>query len=343
METVWFDALTPKHIRLASFVKQIAEGKGYQFLLTTRYYDEIPGMVELLGLKPEFVGRHGGSSLKDKLRYSFERLDALLDLVVDREIKYVVCHASPEATRIGFGLGLETININDSPHAEAVARLTVPLTTKLISSSFIPKKVWTVYGLRRNALVTYRGLEVLTWIRRQKIEPLNLGLRKPVVLFRPEEVKASYLKHSMSGSFIGSKLREAQGKLGFSLVVLPRYETQRKALEEILPDAYVLKRQEEGLSLISSCDVFIGAGGTMTWEAALLGKPTISAFPTKLYVGSALERLGLLTRAAPSTILGLLKRMLTNYDKLEKRSESIARRVVSQLKDPLEIVDTLIS
>jgi predicted glycosyltransferase len=343
METVWFDALTPKHIRLATFIKQIAERKGYRFLLTTRHYDEITGMAKLFGLKPEYVGRHGGALLKDKLRYSAERLDALVNLVVDQEIKYVVCHASPEATRIGFGLGCETININDSPHAEAVARLTVPLTTKLISSSYIPKKAWMVYGLKRRALISYKGLEVITWIKRQKIRPVELGLRKPVVLFRPEEVKASYLNSSTNGSLISSKLREAQEKLGFSLAILPRYESQRQALEKVFPAAYVLKKQEEGLSLISSCDVFIGAGGTMTWEAALLGKPTISAFPEKLYIGSALEKLGLLTRATPSTVFSLLKKILTNYNRIEERSEKMAKRVVSKMEDPLGIVEALIS
>lgn len=340
---VWFDALTPKHMRIAKYVGQIVQSKGFDFLLTSREYDEIPAMSKILSLNPIYVGRHGGSDLKNKFKASAERLLELYRIIEKLDVRYIVCHASPEATRIGFGLGIPTININDSPHAEAVARLTIPITTKLISTDFIPEKTWYRFGLMRGALLRYHGIEVVMWIKREKIEPVDLGLKHPIVLFRPEEVKASYINSNTDSSYLTQALRSAQSELGFSLVVLPRYANQRSALMDELPDALVLSEQADGLSLIASSDVFIGAGGTMTWEAALLGKPTIAAFPKTLYVERALKRLGLLTRASQSNLTTKLRHIIANLDKVSSTQQRLAREALNSFEDPLNLLSRIIT
>ncbi|MEM0322220.1 MAG: DUF354 domain-containing protein, partial [Thermoprotei archaeon] len=324
MPVIWFDALTPKHLRIAKYMQEIARNKGYGFLLTSREYDELPSISRILSLRPIYVGGHGGSDLRAKLEASVKRLLELYNLVKSFDVKYVVSHASPEATRIGFGLSLPTININDSPHAEAVARLTVPLTTKLISSDFIPAKAWYRLGLARSSLVSYHGIECIAWIKREKVIPKDFGLKRPIILFRPEEVKASYVRSQTNSSYLAPILRGAQKKLGFSLVALPRYKSQYAALQDDLPDAVVLRDQEEGLSLIASSDVFIGAGGTMTWEAALLGKPTLSAFPKTLYIEKALGGMGLLWRVSKSNLLSSLEYVLNNLEALSFRQKKLA-------------------
>lgn len=332
---VWFDALTPKQLRIAKYVKQLAHSRGYDFFLTSREYDEMSAISKILSLNPVYIGRHGGSDLKRKLEASVERLVQLYHTIEKLDVRYIVCHGSPEATRIGFGLRIPTININDSPHAEAVARLTVPLTTKLVSTDFIPERVWYRFGLPRGSLVKYHGIEAVMWIRREKIEPMELGLRRPIVLFRPEETKASYMDRATTSSYLAPALRKAQKEMSFSLVVLPRYRDQRLKLQEELPDALVLGEQVEGLSLIASADVFIGAGGTMTWEAALLGKPTLAAFPKTLYVEKALKKLGLLAHVDEATLTRKLRLLLKNLDKISANQKKLAEEVLRELEDPL--------
>ncbi|PSN92656.1 hypothetical protein B9Q03_00290 [Candidatus Marsarchaeota G2 archaeon OSP_D] len=343
MPFIWFDALTPKHLRIAKYVEQVAMRKGYRFLLTSREYDELPSLSKILSLRPIYVGEHGGSDLRKKFEASVKRLLELYKIIENIDIKYVVCHASPEATRIGFGLGLPTININDSPHAEAVARLTVPLTTKLISSDFIPANAWYKLGLARSALINYHGIESVIWLKREKIFPKDFGLRRPIVLFRPEEVKASYVKTSTNSSYLTPALKAAQKTLRFSLLVLPRYRSQRVALQDELPDAVVLDSQEEGLSLIASSDVFIGAGGTMTWEAALLGKPTLSAFPKSLYIEKALSKIGLLSHVTKSNLGNKLGYILGNLEKISARQSELARLTLQSFQDPLELISSIIT
>ncbi|MEM3671437.1 MAG: DUF354 domain-containing protein, partial [Thermoprotei archaeon] len=221
---IWFDALTPKHLRLASHVRSLAEKRGYGFLLTSRQYDEIPGMARILGLNPLYVGKHGGADLSSKLLESSRRTVQLAETVSGKDLIAMVSHASPEATRVAFGLGLKTVNVNDSPHAEAVARLTVPLSDKLITTSFIPSSAWKKFGPKNNSLVRYRGLEVVEWLKdyRPKPIPYTKDWKEPVVLFRPEEVKASYVTGSSQGSRYSQILRDSLKLLKFTLVVLPR-------------------------------------------------------------------------------------------------------------------------
>lgn len=343
MTTVWFDALTPKHMRMARHIKAISERVGYNFLLTTREYDEIPEFSKLLGLHPLVVGKHGGGDLADKLLRSAERLDELAHLLKGRDLSFVISHGSPEATRIGFGLDRPTVNINDSPHAEAVARLTVPLSTWLISSSFIPRPAWTKFGPRPKALIRYHGLEVVTWLREERVQPSDLGLPRPIVLFRPEEVKASYLVgERQQSTYLLHELKRALRENRFSLVVLPRYESQRQAFRQELPDAVVLDRPVEGLSLIKGADIFIGGGGTMTWEAALLGIPTLYAFPKKIYIESALERFGLLTKIGTRDFVSRLQHVLEDLPNIKRRQAAVAKRTLSRLEDPIPIIEALI-
>jgi predicted glycosyltransferase len=61
--------------------------------------------------------------------------------------------------------------------------------------------------------------------------------------------------------------------------VLPRHPEQRRALEQLeLPRCLIPKAALDSRSLLNHADLMIGAGGTMTREAALIGVPTLSLF-----------------------------------------------------------------
>jgi predicted glycosyltransferase len=61
--------------------------------------------------------------------------------------------------------------------------------------------------------------------------------------------------------------------------VLARHPEQREALRELpFPNLVVPDRAVDSRSLIYLADLVLGAGGTMTREAALMGIPTYSVF-----------------------------------------------------------------
>ena len=122
-----------------------------------------------------------------------------------------------------------------------------------------------------------------------------------------------------------------------NVVILCRYEDQLKEYAERYEgQAHVIRHVIDGISLISFADVFIGAGGTMTAEAALLGKPTISIAPVRYYVEKYLTSIGLVQRASSSKhILQLAKKMILDKNYVE-RQEKKAMHIIKSMDDPVD-------
>jgi len=82
------------------------------------------------------------------------------------------------------------------------------------------------------------------------------------------------------------------------VVVLPRYPEQRRELQALgYANLRVAEHALDSRSLMYSADLVVGAGGTMTREAALMGVRTYSVFAGEQpAVDRALERRGLLRR-----------------------------------------------
>jgi len=80
------------------------------------------------------------------------------------------------------------------------------------------------------------------------------------------------------------------------LVVLTRHAEQREAIAALdLRHAFVPAAAVDSRSLMYAADLVLGAGGTMTREAALLGVPTLSVFVgSQPAVDRSLEERGLL-------------------------------------------------
>jgi predicted glycosyltransferase len=81
-------------------------------------------------------------------------------------------------------------------------------------------------------------------------------------------------------------------------VILTRHREQREAIARLgLERAVIPKTPLDSRSLVLQASLFLGAGGTMTREAALSGVPTASVFAGEVpAVDSWLEKRGLIVR-----------------------------------------------
>ena len=136
--------------------------KNNEVLCTSRQYREANELAKIKGLDLLIVGSHGGADLYKQLYESTARVMELSKTIQRFSPDLAVSFSSPEASRVSFGLGVDHLGFNDSPHAEAVARLSVPLLTKLFTPSIIPLTSWTKYGV--NNLVR-RGTEPCDCLR----------------------------------------------------------------------------------------------------------------------------------------------------------------------------------
>ena len=79
----------------------------------------------------------------------------------------VISYGSPEAARISFGLGIKHIMFCDSPHANAVMRLTLPLIQKLLIPYVISKKEFSKYGINEKDIVQYKAIDAVVTMKRK--------------------------------------------------------------------------------------------------------------------------------------------------------------------------------
>lgn len=345
---VLIDILTPKHCMLFSKLSERLRKNGHQVVETTREYREVNQLCNMKGTHARVVGKHGGQTLLGKLKTSTERTLELASLMAELQPNVAVSFSSPETSRVAYGLKIPHVCLNDSPHAEAVARLTVPLATLLLTPKIIPKTVWMKFGISQDKIIQYKALDAWAWLKDFKpsksvLPQLGLETSRPIVAFRTEESYASYLLEKTSEKPRLLPLIEnlLNSGVDFQAVVMPRYETQVTLLKERLKKrAVVCESIIDACSLISHASVFVGAGGTMTAEAALLGVPTFSCYPDKSFlVEKYLIKKGLIARE--TSLKKVKERILQTLQKLEavqKTQKMKAKELTDSFEDPIDVI-----
>ena len=345
---VWLDILTPKQANLFAELHDRLNVKGCRVLITTRNYREVNELLELRKVKASKVGRHGGANLKDKLLESSKRVTALAEDVEDFSPDVAISFSSPEAARVAFGLGISHYCISDSPHAEAVSRLTIPLSEKLFTPWVIPSYAWNRYGIRPRDIVRYRALDPIVWITSKNtpksLDEFKLDSTKPIVVIRTSEEFAAYLSDrsaariSTTMDIVANILDKSNGEL--QLVVLPRYDEQGERLRKRFGARIIVPQHViDGVSLLRASTVFIGGGGTMSAEAALLGVPVISHYPgDQTFVDKFLIKYGLIERILDP---GRIAHRTIGISKSHEFREYYRRKsskLVQTMEDPIRII-----
>jgi uncharacterized protein len=318
--------------------------QGHELLCTSRQYREAVELARIKHLSLKIIGRHGGAERYEKLRESASRIFKLAYEVKKFEPSVAISFSSPECGRVAFGLGIKQIGFNDSPHATAVTKLTIPLLNRLFCPWVIPLSAWEGSGISRGLITMYRALDPVVWLKRDwhtasanLSNDLALETDRKNILIRLEELKASYIADNKLNSSL-SMVDNLVNNLSQStnIIILCRYQDQVSDVEKrYRGKARVIKNVVDGISLISSVDLFIGAGGTMTTEAALLGKPTISISPFRFYVEKYLVRSGLAKRSSNAHDLLILVRKMLQSDAYAIRQKKIAKRILDNMEDPL--------
>lgn len=346
---IWVDVLTPKQ---ALFTKAMIERAppNVELVLTTRNYDELNKFLDQLKLETiSSFGKHGGPRLEDKLVAGVQRMSELTSFVLKNNFDCSLSFISPEAARVSFGLGLRHYICSDSPHANASSRLSVPLATKLFTPFPVPKEKWTQYGLKASQVASYHALDPWAWLlprRKKELSQKRKGGSQNTVLIRLDETYASYMKQGSGISSIVEELVEKIKAIGssssFEIVIIPRYDEQRSwAKEKFANSCTVPESTIDGTELISKASLLIGGGGTMTQEAALLGVPNISYFPsTKLDVFENYYFPKKLSAKAstPPELIRETSKLLGNIEEAKTQFAKRAQDAVKSFEDPVKFI-----
>lgn len=313
--------------------------KNHKILCTSRNYREVVELSKIKNVDLKLVGKHGGSTKKGKLYSSIQRMNHLLEEIIKFSPDLTVSFCSPEAARVSYGIGIKHVAFSDSPHAEAVMRLALPLVQKLLIPWVIPKNEFVRYGISKKDIIHYKAIDASVIVReRSRIRRVKVDKTKKTIVIRPEESEAAYiLGKTVSDNIIYETSKENNP---YNIIVLARYVIQKKRLEEKFgKKVIIMDKVVDGKSLLSITDLFIGSGGTMTAEAALMGIPTISYDAVPNYIEKYLVRVGLVKRETnPKKISFLIKKMISGG----KTNKQRAKTILDSMEDPyLKLVQTI--
>jgi len=332
---IWIDILTPKQLLFSeSIIEKL--GKKHKILCTSREYEEVTKLAKIRDFDLVFVGKHGGMDKKAKLEASIDRMGKLFRKIKAFSPDIVISFCSPEAARISFGLGIEHVAFCDSPHANAVMRLTLPLIQKLFIPNAIPKNEFVRYGIDKKNIISYKAIDAVVTIKRKINQDAALPFKdnkRKNILIRVEEDEASYTsKSSKIISIIKQVVKEYSNE---NIVILCRYTKQIQNLQKRFgKKAKIVKMSFDGKHLLNNTDVFIGSGGTMTAESALLGIPTISYNAIPNIIENYLVKKYLVKREKnPVKVCNHIKKIFTTSNSEHQKR---VKKIISEMEDPIQ-------
>jgi predicted glycosyltransferase len=217
---------------------------------------------------------------------------------------------------------------------------------RILLPEAVPAEIVAKQGAKPAKVTRYRGLKEELYLADFTPDPeilSRLGVRRPeggaVVVARSAPAGAAY--HPEENPILEDCLRALDGREDVVTVALARHGWQRERLRAlglkrlVVPDGAVDAR-----SLMIAADAFVGAGGTMSREAALLGLPTWSAFAgERPAVDRWLESEGRMQELTnPAALAGIGPRVDRGADlaRLERESERIRDVFVEAVMEAAE-------
>lgn len=279
---IWIDLTNSPHVNFfAGMIKELRHN--HEILLTCRPLANTIDLLEFHDFSFHVVGKHYGQNLTKKVSGFPVRIWQLWQFLKDKRIDVAISHSSFYSPLVSRLLGVRCLYLNDNEHA-AGNRISFAFAHHIMIPEFLDIKKVKKQGAKTNKTTQYPGVKegVYLWNYQPgdgRNNPVSTASGKDVIFIRPEPWTAQYYKGKKN--FIDDILINLRNQ--FTLVLLPRGRVQEEYYRHKKFAGIIVSKESIGLSdIMENCALFIGAGGTMTREAAVLGVPTISIYQDQL-------------------------------------------------------------
>jgi predicted glycosyltransferase len=279
---IWFDISNSPHVNM--FKEMINDLRiEHEIVVTCRDLANTISLLNLHNIPHEKVGRHYGKSLVKKIVGYPIRLNQLGRHISKKNIDVAISQSSFHSPLVSRAHGVPSIYLNDNEHALGNVPAFAFASIIMVPEHMSDDKLRSQFASKKK-LIKYPGVKegIYLWREAARIQKLRSGKHRqmrPVVCYRPEPTTAQYYSgnHSSFDPLLKGLAKYAE------IRVYPRDREQTNHYIAIGEDNIQVITAAADLTQISSqCDIFIGAGGTMTREMAVLGIPTISVYQEKL-------------------------------------------------------------
>jgi uncharacterized protein len=279
---IWFDISNSPQVLMFKDLMEDLKLKGHEILITSR---PLANTIELLNqneIDHTSIGVHyGKSTIKKLLGYPI-RIYHLWNFLKEKKIDLAVSQSSFYSPLVAYILGIPSIYTNDNEHAVGNIPAFLFANRIFVPESFVFSKVGLLNIIQKK-VKRYPGIKegIYLWRNSEKINQKKnrstSGIQR--IYVRPEPSTAQY--YSGGTNFLDEFLNQA--KSVYPITLLPRNSEQvQHYLTEGFRGIKVALHPLSFQEITNDCLLFIGAGGSMTREMAMVGIPTISVYQDDL-------------------------------------------------------------
>ncbi len=279
---IWFDLSNSPHVNMFYKLIKELEAEGHKIIITSRPLANTIALLDQKGLQHTVVGDHYGKNIFKKLFGYPVRVFQLIQFLKNQQVDLAVSQSSFHSPVVAMLLGIPSIYTNDNEHAMGNKPSFLCATKILIPENLSVHQV-AKNGVSSKKIVQYPGVKegMYLWSKGESIHANRQDSKNTTIniYIRPEPQTAQY--YNGKKNFLDETILTLQEK--YNVTVLPRDANQLSHYQQKIFASTYVPAQPLGFDFIASnCTLFIGAGGSMTRELAILGIPTISVYQDDL-------------------------------------------------------------
>jgi len=304
---IWVDMSNSPHVVFFKAMIREWEASGHEVIITARPLSNTIPLLESSGLPFTTVGAHYGKNLFAKLLGFPRRCAQLYGFLKHKGIDVAITQSSFYSPVVAKMIGARSIYTNDNEYARGNILAFLLSDLILLPACLRPwisrKRLFSLVGLSKRVSY-YPGIKEGIYLHTEELRHGNKTRSAPKVFFRPEPWEAQY--HTQDNSAFDNFLKELGN--ASDLVIVPRSVEQANHYRSLgFSPEQVLDKPLPLMEIARTCDLFVGAGGTMSRELAILGVPTLSLYRGKpLAVDSELTARGLLSKTSTPSVADIL-------------------------------------
>lgn len=321
---IWFDLSNSPHINMFYDMIRELESEGHTVIITARPLGNTVDLLNQKKLDHTVVGEHYGKNIIKKIVGYPIRVILLKKYLSELKPDLAVSQSSFHSPVVARLMGIPSIYTNDNEHALGnlicflfADQILIPekmLIPFLFSFKSFSKRFIRYPGIKEGIYLWKKAMHI--YDNRNKLE----ASLRPRIFIRPEPLTAQY--YNGKQNFLDDLIDELQYQCDITL--LPRDATQSMHYAQSRFSSIHIPPKPLSFDEIATyCSLFIGAGGSMTREMAMIGIPTISVYQGELLeVDKLLVSKGLMLFEPELTADKLLE-LLVHYENSAPSNELI--------------------
>jgi len=272
---IWIDITNAPHV---NFFRQFIEEwqRGHDVIITARPLSNTIDLLNKNKIEYHCVGSHYGKKNLSKVIGFYKRCNELYSFLKEKEVAVAISQSSFYSPYVARKLRVPCIYTNDNEFAKGNYIAFFYAKHILLPEAL---KTWTQKRIFEKKVTYYPGVKEGIYIKQPERQQDKNGM--PMIYFRPEPWHSQY--HTYHIDLFDKMLTTLSNS--FSIMVLSRDEEQKAhfiKLSKQYQNLHIPEKVETIDTIAQKCDIFLGAGGSMTREFALMGTPTISMYQGEL-------------------------------------------------------------